>query len=917
MVVHFPIALIITAVILEFFQKLSGKKLYSQGISALIYLGTISAIGAAIFGYILMSTEDYSGNLVDRHFYLGISTAVICIIISWIRYQKLSPNIYFSSLITGVALITITGHMGAELTHGEGYLTEVFEVQESNEEMAVFLKEIGNSSQGLSDLQMEKLSMSTKAIFAHNCYQCHNENKEKGGLVLDSKEGVFAGGESGPVIVEGNPDASEMFRRISLPSNHDDVMPKKGKKLPPEEIKIIKTWIEQGAYYNEKNVKIFPEAEMSLSKPAIPKNDKYSNAIDKIVAAYFSEKSIDFPEVVDDRLFIRRIYLDVIGTLPTSEEVKQFTSDNSPDKREKLIKNLLNRNEDYTRHWLTFWNDLLRNDYSGTGFITGGRKQITQWLHESLYNNEPYDTMVTELLNPTPQSEGFIKGIKWRGAVNSSQTTEMQAAQNIGQSLLGVNVKCASCHNSFVSNLTLEQTYGFANIFTDSTLEIERCDKPTGKMAKTGFLYPELGEVKGENVSDRLESLADVVVNPDNGRLYRTFVNRIWGKFTGRGIIANYDEMDNKPWEQTLLDFLAAEFREDSTDIKNLIYLITSSKTYQLPSVSFEKREEIYSDKYEFRGPLKKRLSAEQFADAISQVVYPLYANLGYDPYNFNNPANWIWKSEIEFDRAVLPKPGVVYFRYNFTSEEETEGEFMITADDRYTFYVNGEKVSEDDDWQTVEKGKIQLRSGENVLGLKAENMGSVPKPAGVMMALKYKLPNGTDSLISTNGKWKYSEEPEDGWNNTGFSASDWAQAQNQRRVWGIMPAFTFDNTVQMSYIRASLVKLDPFLKALGRPSRDIVITNRDNQATLLQALELTNGEFLYAVLDKGAAKLEADYTDNETLVKALYQQLLARKPNEEELELLAESISQKTRKDDIRDVLWTTFMLPEFQFIN
>ena len=112
--------------------------------------------------------------------------------------------------------------------------------------------------------------------------------------------------------------------------------------------------------------------------------------------------------------------------------------------------------------------------------------------------------MISELMNPTEDSEGFIKGIQWRGAVNSSQSTEMQAAQNIGQSLLGVNVKCASCHNSFVSNLTLEETYGFASIFADSILELNRCDMPIGKMAKVNFIYPELGAVDAETVEGRL-----------------------------------------------------------------------------------------------------------------------------------------------------------------------------------------------------------------------------------------------------------------------------------------------------------------------------------------------------------------------------------------------------------------------------
>ena len=100
-----------------------------------------------------------------------------------------------------------------------------------------------------------------------------------------------------------------------------------------------------------------------------------------------------------------------------------------------------------------FWNDLLRNDYTGTGFITGGRRQITGWLHQSLVENKPFDQFVRELIAPTDESRGFIDGIVWRGTVNASQTVPIQFAQNVGQTFLGINLKCASCHDSFVESL--------------------------------------------------------------------------------------------------------------------------------------------------------------------------------------------------------------------------------------------------------------------------------------------------------------------------------------------------------------------------------------------------------------------------------------------------------------------------------
>ena len=115
-------------------------------------------------------------------------------------------------------------------------------------------------------------------------------------------------------------------------------------------------------------------------------------------------------------------YFDLIGLLPAPAEAGRL-----PRRRgrrtsgRRLVRRLLADDRPYADHWLTFWNDLLRNDYKGTGYIDGGRKQITAWLYQSLLENKPYDRFARELISPTPESEGFIKGIKWRGRVNASQ----------------------------------------------------------------------------------------------------------------------------------------------------------------------------------------------------------------------------------------------------------------------------------------------------------------------------------------------------------------------------------------------------------------------------------------------------------------------------------------------------------------
>src|SRR6185503_11874319 len=119
--------------------------------------------------------------------------------------------------------------------------------------------------------------------------------------------------------------------------------------------------------------------------------------LDALLDAYFAKNKITAPAVIDDRKYARRVYLDTIGLLPTPAELDAFVADRVADKRTRLVARLLADNQRYAEHWLSFWNDLLRNDYKGTGYTDGGRKQITSWLYTALARNVPYNRFVAEL----------------------------------------------------------------------------------------------------------------------------------------------------------------------------------------------------------------------------------------------------------------------------------------------------------------------------------------------------------------------------------------------------------------------------------------------------------------------------------------------------------------------------------------
>ena len=361
---------------------------------------------------------------------------------------------------------------------------------------------------------------------------------------------------------------------------------------------------------------------VEIHRPALPApraGSGLSNPIDLLLQAHFKATRVELGSTVPDAVFARRAYLDLIGLLPSPTELEQFSFDPRPDKRTQLVRRLLGQREDYAIHWLAFWNDLLRNEYRGTGFIDDGRRQITAWLFRSLYDNEPYDRFVHELVSPVKGAEGFVKGIEWRGVVNASQRREMQAAQTTAQVFLGTNLKCASCHDSFVSQWTLADSHGLAAVFADGPLAVYRCDKATGEHARAAFLFPELGTIDANAPrAVRMKQLADRITDPKDGRLAATVVNRFWARLMGRGLIEPLDNMEQDSWNPELLDWLAADLIDHHYDLKHTLEIICTSRTYQLPSIGEPRPGEAIA---EFRGPLVRRMTAEQFIDAISTLT--------------------------------------------------------------------------------------------------------------------------------------------------------------------------------------------------------------------------------------------------------------------------------------------------------
>lgn len=452
---------------------------------------------------------------------------------------------------------------------------------------------------GAADLFVDQIH----PVLAQRCVGCHSGATPQGGLSLESRANLFKGGASGPVI------ANRLLIR-KMKGEAGLRMPPAGEPLTPAQIAAFERWIAEGATWPEMRAASASKwtAPLAPRRPAIPASAK-ANAIDRFLDG-------QFPPVVSDARFARRAYYDIWGLPPTAEQIEAL--EKSKD-RARLVDELLAHDKNYAAHWISFWNDVLRNDIGVV--YHGDRKSITAWLQRALETNMPYDEMTRQLLNPVVKDapDGFLVGVNWRGDVNASQLPHIQASQNTAQIFLGINLKCASCHDSFINKYQLKQAYSLAAMFSaESRLELIRCDVKTGQYTEAEFLYPELGKVPaGASLAERRAAAAQLFTHPGNGRLARTIVNRYWRKLMGRGLVEPVDEMDNEPWNADLLDWLAVDFADHRYDLKHLIRQIMTSQAYQLPAVA---RKDAVGT-YRFQGPEARRLSAEQFLDTVSAIT--------------------------------------------------------------------------------------------------------------------------------------------------------------------------------------------------------------------------------------------------------------------------------------------------------
>jgi hypothetical protein len=330
-------------------------------------------------------------------------------------------------------------------------------------------------------------------------------------------------------------------------------------------------------------------------------------------------------ELCTDREFIRRVYLEVLGILPTPDEVHEFLVDSSTTRRDHVIDRLLVRPEFYDL-WALKFADILRSN--GRLIQTKGAYVFHRWIRESLERNQPMDELVRQLLT----SDGSTFKNPAANYYRISRDPE-SAVETTAQLFLGVRIQCAKCHNHPFERWTQDDYYGFAAFFSQigrkkGNLPEEEVVYATGSgdvnQPRTGrTMKPKAlgGPVLDDPATkDRRVRLASWLANPQNPFFAKSLVNRIWFHLLGRGIVEPVDDFrdSNPACNDELLDGLTADFVKNGYDLKRLIRSILRSRTYQLSATTNPLNAD---DNLYFSHAQTRLLPAEVLLDAISTVT--------------------------------------------------------------------------------------------------------------------------------------------------------------------------------------------------------------------------------------------------------------------------------------------------------
>jgi mono/diheme cytochrome c family protein len=444
-------------------------------------------------------------------------------------------------------------------------------------------------------------TLAVRAILDEHCHRCHGD-KDRGGLRLNARESALAGGDSGPALAPGRPQDSLLLTRILLPSDHEERMPPKGERLPPEQVDLLRRWISAGAPYGS------PVAAPPLSP------------------------------LLSDDAFLRRATLDTLGLFPTEAELLAFRADRSPDKRERAIDRLL-ADPRAADHWVSYWQDVLAENPNFVKPTLNNSGPFRWFLHDAFRDGKSADRWITELVLMRGSLHGG--GSAGFGMAAENDVPLAHKGQILAAAFLGENLACARCHDSPYHATTQQDLFALAAMLerkpvavpktstvppsffthTQGRTPLIRVTLPPGRPVAPQWPFPELLPATAvdallEQPQDARERLAALLTAPENPRFARVLVNRVWWRLFGVGLIDSPDDWEGKTASHPeLLAWLAHDWVAQGYDLRHLQRRLMTSQAYQRQARPDAPPREAAARF--FAAPERRRLSAEQLVDGL------------------------------------------------------------------------------------------------------------------------------------------------------------------------------------------------------------------------------------------------------------------------------------------------------------
>lgn len=675
---------------------------------------------------------------------------------------------------------------------------------------------------------------------------------------------------------------------------------------------------------------------LCLRLEADPVRDK----IDQYVEAGYRQHGIQPNLPASDEVFVRRIYLDIIGRIPTQEEVRMFVEDGVSGKRSRLIDALL-ASEGYVSHWYNWWSDILR-------IQTGGREEsgtaYAEWIKSALRENRPYDQVVREMIT--------AKGFVWdNGAVGyyvRDAGMPLDNMSNTAQIFLGTRLVCAQCHNHPFDKWTQKDYYQMAaytygvdteinprsiyrrlaeqeqragrrldekeqrsmNRLIDGILEplrygVQESERPIqlpgdykyddakpGETVKPKTIFGE----KARASRDPRGHYAEWLTSAENPRFTTVIANRLWKRAFGMGLIEPVDDFKDETSSSNpaLMKYLADQVVQGKFDLKRLMRSIYNTRTYQREATATEVPED---QPYYFPGPLLRRMTAEQIWDSLCALTIPS-PDLRLRGDGYRKRLNEM-KDEAVRLQACTPQSILAVARKYAALDTELERKIGIARTRLSEIRTEGMAQEA----KTAQQTLNQLNSEREGLALKAraellEGKANGPPPR--LITVKPAMaPVGP--VMMDGGKAP-------------------AKPMAPDASLPAMPADPWKGFDAEFYRASELPSPAPgghFLREFGQSNRE-VIENASQEASVSQALHLMNGPLFSKITGESTVLMQrfAGAKDEEGRANAVWQSILARKPTDSERLLVRETIASSGR-NGWKDILWALLNSREFVFVQ